>query len=61
MEICKDCDNEDESTLYQNMVNCSVCGEKFDSDIRFLNHMMEKHGFRNGRIFIKKSSSPFVS
>ena len=26
---------------------CSVCGEKFENDIRFLNHMMEKHGFRN--------------
>ena len=29
---------------------CSVCGEKFDNDIRFLNHMMEKHGFRNPNV-----------
>jgi len=29
------------------MANCAVCGEKFTDDIRFLNHMMEKHGFRN--------------
>ena len=35
---------------YQNMANCSVCGEKFDNDIRFLNHMMEKHGFRNPNV-----------
>ena len=33
-----------------NMANCTVCGEKFDSDIRFLNHMMEKHGFRNPNV-----------
>lgn len=26
---------------------CSVCGAPFQDDIRFLNHMMEKHGFRN--------------
>ena len=25
------------------MPNCSVCGQPFDDDIRFLNHMMEKH------------------
>ena len=30
--------------------NCAVCGEHFDSEIRFLNHMMEKHGFRNPNI-----------
>ena len=30
--------------------NCSVCGEIFSDDIRFLNHMMEKHGFRNPNI-----------
>ena len=36
--------------FYQNMANCTVCGEKFDSDIRFLNHMMEKHGFRNPNV-----------
>ena len=29
---------------------CSVCGEKFENDIRFLNHKMEKHGFRNPNI-----------
>jgi len=29
------------------MSNCSICGEKFSDDIRFLNHMMDKHGFRN--------------
>ena len=27
--------------------DCSVCGEKCDNDIRLLNHMMEKHGWRN--------------
>jgi len=32
------------------MANCSVCGEAFSDDIRFLNHMMEKHGFRNPNI-----------
>ncbi len=32
------------------MVNCSVCGQSFDDDIRFLNHMMEKHGFRNPNV-----------
>lgn len=26
---------------------CSVCGETLENDIRLLNHMMEKHGFRN--------------
>ena len=26
---------------------CSVCGQSLDNDIRLLNHMMEKHGFRN--------------
>ena len=29
------------------MQNCSVCGELCDNDIRLLNHMMEKHGWRN--------------
>ncbi len=29
------------------MNSCTICGEKFIDDIRFLNHMMEKHGFRN--------------
>jgi len=29
---------------------CSVCGEHLSDDIRFLNHMMEKHGFRNPNI-----------
>lgn len=32
------------------MPNCAVCGQQFDNDIRFLNHMMEKHGFRNPNI-----------
>jgi hypothetical protein len=32
------------------MANCSVCGESFSDDIRFLNHMMEKHGFRNPNV-----------
>jgi hypothetical protein len=32
------------------MTDCTVCGEHFDNDIRFLNHMMEKHGFRNSDI-----------
>ena len=30
--------------------NCTVCGESFSDDIRFLNHMMEKHGFRNPNV-----------
>jgi len=33
-----------------NMATCSVCGEDFSDDIRFLNHMMEKHGFRNPNV-----------
>jgi hypothetical protein len=32
------------------MANCTVCGESFTDDIRFLNHMMEKHGFRNPNV-----------
>ncbi len=32
------------------MPNCSVCGQQFEDDIRFLNHMMEKHGFRNPNV-----------
>jgi len=32
------------------MPNCTVCGESFSDDIRFLNHMMEKHGFRNPNV-----------
>ena len=36
--------------LSKTMPICSVCGERFDNDIRFLNHMMEKHGFRNPNI-----------
>jgi len=31
------------------MPNCSVCGQQLEDDIRFLNHMMEKHGFRNAQ------------
>ena len=29
------------------MSTCSVCGQPLEDDIRLLNHMMEKHGFRN--------------
>ena len=29
------------------MSDCTVCGEHCENDIRFLNHRMEKHGFRN--------------
>ena len=29
---------------------CAVCGESFADDTRFLNHMMEKHGFRNPNV-----------
>jgi hypothetical protein len=29
------------------MPTCVVCGQQFSDDIRFLNHMMDKHGFRN--------------
>jgi len=32
------------------MSTCLICGEHFSSDMRFLNHMMEKHGFRNPAI-----------
>ena len=32
------------------MPNCSVCGEICDNDIRLLNHMMEKHGWRNPKL-----------
>ena len=38
------------TNFIQIMSTCSVCGEKFENDIRFLNHMMEKHGFRNPNI-----------
>ena len=27
------------------MPSCAVCGQQFSDDIRFLNHMMEKHGY----------------
>jgi hypothetical protein len=37
-------------TIEFDMPNCSVCGQQFEDDIRFLNHMMEKHGFRNPNI-----------
>jgi hypothetical protein len=33
--------------LIMTLTNCAVCGQQFSDDIRFLNHMMEKHGFRN--------------
>ncbi len=29
------------------MSTCAICGETLDGDIRLLNHMMEKHGWRN--------------
>ena len=29
---------------------CAVCGESCDNDIRFLNHMMEKHNWRNQNV-----------
>jgi len=29
------------------MTTCAVCGIALDNEIRLLNHMMEKHGFRN--------------
>lgn len=32
------------------MAVCLVCGERFADDVRFLNHMMEKHKFRNNNI-----------
>jgi hypothetical protein len=32
------------------MSTCLVCGEHFSDDVRFLNHMMEKHGFRNPNV-----------
>ena len=32
------------------MTTCVVCGQQFSDDIRFLNHMMDKHGFRNPNI-----------
>ena len=32
------------------MLNCSMCGQQFKNDILFLNHMMEKHGFRNSNV-----------
>ncbi len=32
------------------MPKCSVCGADMDNDIRLLNHMMEKHGWRNPNV-----------
>ncbi|MFY9300096.1 MAG: hypothetical protein WAO91_02765 [Candidatus Nitrosotenuis sp.] len=32
------------------MPRCTVCGQDLENDIRFLNHMMEKHGFRNSNV-----------
>jgi len=32
------------------MSTCLVCNEHFSDDVRFLNHMMEKHGFRNPNV-----------
>ena len=39
-----------DAPFLSDMVNCSVCGERFADDVRFLNHMMEKHGFRNPNV-----------
>ena len=36
--------------ISNSMPTCSVFGEHFSDDIRILNHMMEKHGFRNPNI-----------
>jgi hypothetical protein len=36
-----------EYKIYTLMPRCTVCGQELENDIRFLNHMMEKHGFRN--------------
>ncbi len=30
---------------------CTICGEQFENDTRFLNHMMENHGFRNPNMY----------
>ncbi|CDI06221.1 hypothetical protein NITUZ_40387 [Candidatus Nitrosotenuis uzonensis] len=32
------------------MPTCTVCGQQIANDILFLNHMMEKHGFRNPNV-----------
>ncbi len=32
------------------MPTCTVCGQQLENDIRFLNHMMEKHGFRSSNV-----------
>ncbi len=29
------------------MPDCSVCGQPCEDDIRLLNHLMERHGWRN--------------
>ena len=48
------------------MKNCTICMESFSDDIRFLNHMMEKHGFRNpnvddvGKVFSKDDNHVVV-
>ncbi len=39
-----------DAPFLSDMVNCSVCGERLADDVRFLNHMMEKHGFRNPNV-----------
>ena len=41
---------EIQTGVSENVPTCSVCGEELSDDIRFLNHMMEKHGFRNPNI-----------
>jgi len=32
------------------MPTCTVCGQQIANDILFLNHMMDKHGFRNPNV-----------
>ncbi len=32
------------------LTQCAICGVNFENEIRFLNHMMEKHGFRNPNV-----------
>jgi len=41
---------EIQTGVSENVPTCSLCGEELSDDIRFLNHMMEKHGFRNPNI-----------
>ncbi len=53
---CNYCGNSDDTKLivwYKTDIMssiCAICGQKFDNDIRLLNHMMEKHGWRNPNV-----------